>query len=711
MQIIQTIRDKGAAIVIAVIALSLIGFLLMDAKSGSNKFFNSLSGGLGKVNGESIEKTTFDKKYNYAYEQAKQQSAQTGQSPNGEQVREQVWNQLVNEAIFYDEASKLGIEFTGKELTSVLYSNDPSNPLMSDRSMVDPATGKIDPAKVASAINTIKKAKGEQYDQINNQITEPQKLGSISSKYFSMLGASAYYPSWMQQAEAADAKNFANISYAFISYGEISDSTVKVSDNEIEAYVAKHKSQFKQEAGRMISYVTFSQAPSAADSQTTRDAVASLKTAFQAETNDAGFVVKNASAIPFDSSYVPKSQIRSAAVDTMAKLPVGTVYGPYVDNGSYVIAKVLGVKTYPDSLKASHILIPVDDPQTGQPIMPDSVAKKKADSILNAVKGGADFSVMAKQFGTDGTKDKGGDLGFFGYSGPMVPEFTLALFGKPVGTKEVIRTRFGYHVINITGEKGSSPAYKIAYVAKEIFTSEATFSKINLDATKLSSQKGAKEFDAYVAKTGLQKISWPNVVKENDYTIGQFQEARGLVRWAFEAKKGDVSEPFNIGDAFVVAIVDKIAEEGTQDASAARPMVEGIIRNQKKADIIIKKLGANPTPESAAAAYNKQVQVAGADSSITFNSPIIANLGNEPKVIGASFNKAYQAKPSPAFAGGMGVFVVKVNSIGSKPADSPEAAAQQASQRQVQVKAQVAAGWFEGLKNQATVKDNRSKYF
>lgn len=711
MQIIQTIRDKGAAIIIGVIALSLIGFLLMDAKPGGNGFFNSLNNSLGKVNGAAIERADFDKKFNYAYAQAQQQSAQTGQNPNGDQIREQVWNQMVNEGIFYAEAAKLGIEFTGKELSAVLYSNDQSNPLMQDQSMVDPATGRLDPAKVANAINVIKKAKGEQFDNINNQMLEPQRLTSVSGKYFALLNASGYYPSWMKEKDNAEAKNFANISYAYIPYGEISDSTIKVSDVEITDYVSKHKKQFKQEAGRLVSYVTFSQVPSAADSAATRDQVTALKPAFETETNVAAFVAKSGSAISYDSNFVPKSRAVSAFADSIGKLPVGSVYGPYIERGSYIIAKLMGVKTIADSAKARHILIPTIDPQTQQPVNSDSAAKKLADSVLAVINKGGDFAAMVKQFSSDeGSKEKGGVYDYFEY-GKMVPEFNDFCFNKPAGTRGVVKTSFGYHIIEAMGTKGSSPAYKIAYIAKEIFATEATFNVANQAASQLASQKTLKNFDAYVAKNGLQKINWPSVVKENDFSIGQLQDARTLVRWAYEAKKGDVSEAFNINNQFVVAVVEGVTEEGTQSAAAARAMVEGAVRNKKKADIIIKKLGAAPTPESAATAYNKQVQTAGADSSIVFINPIIPNVGMEPKVIGASFNKDYQTKSTPAIAGATGVFVVKVNSIGSKAADTPEQAVQNAAGRKNAVKTQAAAGWFEGLKNQASIKDNRSKFY
>ncbi|MGG9963975.1 peptidylprolyl isomerase [Ferruginibacter sp. SUN106] len=712
MQVIQTIRDKGAAVVIAVIALSLIGFLLMDANSGTKGgggFFKSLASNVGKVNGEAIEKSEFDRKYNAAYDMDKEQSAQSGRTTEPERIREQVWNQMVNEAIFYKEADKIGIDYTPAELNAFLYSNDPSNPMLQDKNMVDPATGKLDPAKVKLAIADLKKAKDKRLEMIQSRLTEPQRIASVSGKYFALLNASAYYPTWMQEKDKTEAKNFASISFVEVPFSVISDSTIRVSDDEINAYVDKHKKQFKQEEGRMISYVAYSQLPNSEDSANTKTIVAALKDSFVTAQNPAAFLARNASVIPFDTSYQAKAKIGSSATDTIIKQPIGTVYGPYIDGGNYVLAKVLGTKNYPDSVKARHILVPTADPQTGQPIMEDSVAKNKADSILTAIKGGADFAVLAKQFGTDGTKDKGGDLGFFGFSGPMVEEFNQQIFGKPVGTKEVIRTRFGYHVIELTAEKGSITAYKIAFMAKEISASPATISNANLNATKLSGQKTAKDFEAYIAKNGLQKFPSP-LIKENDYSVGQLQNAKPLVKWAFDASVGDVSEPFNIGNQFIVATLDKVQGEGVQDAKQARQMVEGVIRNKKKTEAIALKLGNPATLEAAAAVYNQQVLTAGADSSITFTSFMIPNVGPEPKVIGASFNKDNQTKISAPIEGNSGVFVIKVNSIGTKPADTPEAEALRKTQQITTIRNQVGAGWFEGIKEQAKIEDNRSKY-
>jgi len=188
------------------------------------------------------------------------------------------------------------------------------------------------------------------------------------------------------------------------------------------------------------------------------------------------------------------------------------------------------------------------------------------------------------------------------------------------------------------------------------------------------------------------------------------QDARVLVKWAFDAKKGDVSDQFNIGEQFIVATVDKVMEEGMQDVETARPKAEPAIRQEKKAEEIVKKLGANPTIESAAAAYAQKDTTAGADSSLTYSARAV-NGAAEPKLIGAIFNKDNQSKVAGPIVGNSGVYVFKVNSINSKPADTPEKALQNKTQAEAQLRSNATSLWLDGLKNQATIKDSRSKFY
>ena len=709
MQIIQSIRDKGAAIVIVVISLSLIGFILMDSRQGGNRLFNSLSSNVGKVNGENIELAYFNKRVKQTEDMQEQRSGQKGSATQTYQTREQMWNQIVAEKIFFAEAEKLGIEFTSKELSTVLLSNEQSNPLLQEQGMTDPATGKLDITKAQTALNNIKKFKGEQRDAVNAQIVDPLKLNSVVAKYSGLLNASVYYPGWMKEKDSAESKNFAVVSYVSIPYSEVPDSSITVSDADVNEYVQAHKDLFKQEKSRVISYASFSQLPNTADSERIKSQVSELKAPFAADSNAKNFVARNTSTIDFEDKFKPKSKFNIPTIDTIVSQPAGNVFGPYVDKGSYVIAKVLGSKQLPDSVKARHILIPVNDPRTGKAINADSTAKKLADSIYNAILGGADFAAMALKYSSDGSKDKGGDLGTYGY-GTMVPEFNDFTFENPVGSKKVVQTQFGYHVIEILNQKDFKPAYKIAFVGKEITASDATINNASLEATKAAAEKNKEALEKYLAKTGVHLTQAPAAVKENDYAVGTMQDARQLVRWAFEAKKGDVSEPYSIGDQFVVATVDNILEEGVQDVKAARPGCEVIVRNRKKSEVIIKKLGNAPTLESAAAAYNKSIQQAGADSSITMASQIINGLGMEQKVIGASFNKDYQAKVSPPISGTSGVYVIKISSVQAKPADTHEIAAKQITAKLGTLRGEI-GNWYEGLKKQASIKDNRSKYY
>ncbi len=719
MQIIQGIREKGAAVVIVVIALSLIGFILMDAMMGRNNAAGLMSGNIGKVNGESIEMDEFKKRVETQELQEEQQSGQKVNPGRAADIRNQVWNQIVAERVFYAEADKLGIDFTSKELSAVLSSDDPSNPLTQDPQMIDQATGKLDMNKVNQALISIKKMKGEQKDNVEARIIEPQKIASVSTKYFALLNASAYYPAWMEEKDTEESKGFANITYVSIPYTVISDSTIKVTDNEIEKYVQRNKELFKQEAGRMISYVTFSQLPNAADSARTKQQLESLKPGFIADTNAKSFLARNTSLKPLNEDYVWKSKMQGIYKDTIMSLQKGQVFGPYVEGSSYNLAKLVDIKQQPDSVRCRHILIKIANLKNGQldtEIRPDSVARRLVDSIATAAKAGADFNDLVLKYSDDpGSKGTKGEYSFT-KDNNLVDSFYRTVFYEPAGTKKVVmgidnNSYAGYHYIEVMGQYKFEPAYKVGYMSKEILASEETINKASLEATKLSAEKDAKSFDSYLKKNGIQKVTTPTLVKENDAQAGQLQDARQLVRWVFEAKAGEVSDPYSIGDQFVVAIVDKIFKEGTQDVATARPMAEGVIRDQKKAEEIIKKLSGKTTLESVAAVYGKEVLTAGQDSLLTFKSQIINGIGFEPKLIGASFNKANMNKVSEPIAGKTGVYVFRLNSISSKAANTTEEAKQFRTEQTAALRSQAVLNWFEGIRKKATVKDNRSKFY
>ncbi len=711
MQIIQKIRDKGAAIVIGVIALSLIGFILMDANLGANRSSTGNGATVGEINGSPVD----SKDYQDRIKQIEDQYGGRMSGPQLYYIRQNAWDQMVTEKVLNTEFEKLGLVFSPKELTSIIFSNDAPQTLK--QAFTNKTTGQYDIAKVQEWWQNAKKSKGEQRDALEKQIVEPVMFQALVNKYSSMIAASAYYPSWLKEKEAKEATTFANVSYVAIPYSTITDSTIKVTDDDITSYVSKHAAMYKQDGGRLLSYVAFSAIANAADTAAALSGVENLKNAFSADTNAKVFLTVNASAKPFEDVYVPKSKLTMAQKDTIASLPKDATFGPYIDGSDFVIAKMIGTKTLPDSIKCRHILIGTADRQTGQALMTDSAAKKRADSVELAINSGANFDELEAKYSTDEAahKDKGVmtfDVATIQDKEKFAAEFGEFLMNEKGETRKVIKTGFGYHYIEILEKKNPQTTYKIAYLAKEISASEETINAASAQASKLSAEaRDIKALDAYVAKNHLQKVDVPNLIKESDFQLGGLQDAREIVRWAFGAKAGDVSETqFKSGEQFIVGAVDKIVPAGLPDAKSARPMTELLVRNQKKAEQIKTKLTATPTLESAAAAYSKTVAIAGADSSLTFTSTIINEIGQEPKVIGAAFNKAYQAKASEPIVGTSGVYVIKVNSTGTKATDTPEVAAQKESDRKKALAQQVNSGWFEALKKLSVIKDERSKF-
>jgi peptidyl-prolyl cis-trans isomerase D len=711
MSIIQTIRDRGAVIVIAIIALSLIGFLLMDSRSGTGKLFG---GGntttLGSVNGDKIELEDFNSKV-----KDMEQQNPNGGAGQSEQIRQSTWDQMVAEKIVTQQFDNLGIAFTPKEMLSIMFSQDAPQQLK--QAFTNKETGQYDIEQARQWWAQTRKTKNEeQRNAITTQVIEPMRLNSLYTKYTSLIAGSLYIPKWLAKEQAEQKSSFANISYVAASYTLISDSVVKVSDKEIEDYLDKNKLKHKQDGGRMISYVSFSALANGQDSVRIKQSLGDLRPKFSADTSAKTFLVRNSSAIDFFDGYTPKGKMQMPDKDSIISLLDGGVFGPYIDGKNYVLAKKISTKILPDSFKCRHILIGTNDPQTGQAIMPDSTAHKIADSVATAIKNGANFDSLEAKYSTDKVAHK--DNGVMNFDLTTIQgenfakEFGDFLLNEQGETKKVVKTQFGWHYIEILDKKNLQPAYKIAYLAKEIAPSDETINAANAAATKLSGQARDKPaFEKYVAQNGLKEVSLPTLVKENDFQIGGLQDARQIVKWAFDAKEGEVSEPFSMKDEFVVAVVDRKVSEGVPDVKTARPLVESTIRNMKKADEIKKKLNNPSTLEAAAKVYNLQVLNTGADSTLTFDAQIINGIGNEPKVGGASFNKAYQAKVSPPIAGNTGVFVIKVNSVSAKKPASPEMQIQQKS-AEMNRNLQAALGQsFTSLKKMATIKDNRSKFF
>ena len=717
MSIIQSIRDKGAWIIIGLIALALIAFIVQDAfQGGSSRLFGGPSNSLGKVNGEKIDRIEFEEKFKQMEEQMRANNYPTDEA-NLLAQRNNLWDSYVQRILLNDEFDKLGIEVTDKELGDILYGANPPQDLR--QQFTDPATGQYDAQGAYQKIQELRRQKNSaMYKNFFGEYLPALILQRQREKLQSMISGSSYVPKWMVEKSNLENSQISSISFVTIPYATIADSTIKVTDNDINDYVNKRKQAFQQDKATAIEYVAFDASPSPSDSSVVHQQLSNLKDSFARATDIEEFLKRENSVTPYYNSYITRKEIKIPNIDTIVKQPVGSVFGPYLDPGmnggaNYVLARIVAAKQVPDTVKARHILVATHtQDNTGQlvEVREDSTAKRIIDSIELAIRNGANFDTLVAKYSDDpGSKQKGGVYETV-VSGQMMAPFNDFLFDRPVGAKGVVKTDFGYHYIENLSQKGGSNAYKIAYFSKQIFASDSTIQAANASAIQFAGEtRNQKSFDENAKKYKVNKINAADI-KPLDGTIsGLNGNARELIRWIFnDASIGDVSDhPFHIGDKFVVPILTQSYEKGIMDASRARPQVELMVRNQKKAKEIEKKIGNANSLEDISKAVNQPI---GQADSISFANPIINNVGREIKVTGAAFNNNYKGKRSPAIPGDLGVFVIQVKNFGAISNPGMDVKQQQMMMNQQQ-KYMTGGRWEEVLKKSASIKDNRYKFF
>jgi peptidyl-prolyl cis-trans isomerase D len=716
MSIIQDIRDKYAKVAVVAIALALIGFILTDYFSGRG---GGASGGgsksLGSINGSSVNATEFAKKVEAMEANMRNQGYPASMATS--QAIDEVWKQEINNVVLQGELDKLGMKIGKKELGDILYGpNMPADlkQQLSDENGYDPIRAKQKIDKMLKDKNTPQ----EQKNNFNNYVAQ-LKQQRLSDKYIALHTSSIHYPRWYLEKQNADNSQIAKVSLIREFYTSIVDSTVKITDKEIAEYVSKHKKDFKQEESRSISYATFNAAPSAGDSLQIKNQLLSLKPEYDT-TKDASVFLSRNGVTKLSDIYKGVSLLPASAKDTIQRLGKNQVFGPYLDGGTYMLAKLLDTKVLPDSVKCRHILLGVTD-RSGQPIMPDSVAKFRVDSVAAAIRSGANFDELETKYTTDQAAHA--EKGVMTFSSAAIQgegfakEFgQFILFdGKP-GDKKVLKTQFGWHYIEIMAFIKPQTSYKVEYLSQEILASQETDSKAQEEANQFAADsRDEKAFDANFEKTQRPKGQTKGIatnIKPNDAQVQGIGYSRTLVRNIYDAKRGEVLKPERVDFNYVVAVVTGVFEEGTQSPAVARMQVERILINKKKAELLKQKVGKITTLEAAAAALGgKQIEVI---DSVRLNSS--SKIAYEPKIGGAAFNPANKGKVVPeVLEGQSGIYVVRIDSVGTTPVTVGDIA-EQRNNRVQQMKQYVSnpqspANPLSVLKNAATINDKRSRRY
>lgn len=712
MALINKIRERSG-IAVAVIAIALILFIvggdLFYGSGGRGGLFGGNSNKIGEIAGTSIDAQAFQAKLDVARANYEQQAGRALQEQEVQQLRNQVWEQMIFDIAYKEEFEKLGLKVTPDELREMIQGTKNLSPMIKQQ-FTDPQTGEYDRNRHIEFINAA----------AGNQLPAPQKMAwdqikesaiqqRLLEKYNALLSTSTFVTTAEAKKEYEGQVTKADAKYLYVPYFSVNDTTIKVTDSQLSDYLSKHKAEYQGYDSRSFDYVVYQVAPTKEDSAALYDDIKSFAKGLAAATDPQAYASANSEVrVPYER---PASQLSNDLKAALATAIPGAVIGPFKEGNVYSIHRFEGTTTDTTfTTRASHILIRSDK---NAPDSVKAIARKQAQDILDQVKQGADFETLARTNSQDGSAQQGGDLGFF-TKGTMVKPFNDAVFGMSGAglVPNLVETEFGYHIIKVTEPK-SNIKYKVASISRELQASESTRNAIYQKAESLrSSVDSDKEFEEAVKKDGKLVMLKADRVFPDAASFNTIQNAREVVLWAFndDTKVGSVSNRvFEVGDNFIVAAVRAKSDKDNPKVDDFRDALTAKVRNEVKGEQILKKLGgASGTLEQIAEKYGAGAIIEAANE-ISFATGILTTPGVDPIAVGKIFSLA-AGKRSKPFVGENGVFIVETTSITNAPAIADYS----------QYKAQVLqrSGGFgasylanQAIRDNAKIKDNRAKFF
>ena len=702
MAVLGNLR-KNSFVLIAVIGMALFAFVIAGVFDGSG--FQSQEP-IGIVNGEELSVTDFrnqidvlKKSYNF----------------NDLQALTTAWDESVRSKLLSQQIDELGIGSSRDHLEFFL-SQSPS--FNSDERFLNDA-GIFDVNKFSNFIAELKEINPQSYSQWSLQEEQFNKQIKFNS-YFNLVTSGFNSTFFEGKNQYLKSNNIADISFVKIPYSTVNDSLISVSSSEIRSYIKDNPADFDQKSVRSFDYVIFNESPSVKDETDLRNKINSLLNEREEynqvsklnevipgflTTPNLDFFLSENSDVPYDSIYRPKGYFSSSHAQMIFNLENNNTYGPYVDGDFLKISKMLDKKRN-GNVRASHILIAYNGSQGSNPQITrtKNEAKNEANRILKLARSNPDnFSSYAIDFSDGPSKSNGGDLGFF-QEGNMVKPFNDFVFNNRVGRIGLVETDFGYHVIKIVAKED---VVLVGTLALKNIPSERTSDSIFNIASKFEIELSNIGDFNQTAESFDFEVKSLNNIGVLDHDLPNMENQRRLVQWLFnEETEVDDFKRFDLSrGGYVIAKLTDKAEEGLMKPELASITVLPILKNKKKAKIIISDNKKFKNLEDLASNNNLEILNVSALNQVT---PIVAQAGFEPKVIGKAFGLEINSI-SDLFEGETGVYMIKLNSI--KSADELESYTPFENQLTNKFRSNVDFSIVQSLKKSADISDNRNDYY
>jgi len=700
MGIMGFLRNRAGLLVVWAIGFALVAFLLGEIIPQLMGTVGPNQNEVGKIDGESIDYASFNAEVEMGVNNMRQQMGGAVNEQMNAYVIENVWNQRVSRALLEKEIDRIGLNVGSSELNDMVSGQNPSPQII--QSFTNPETGEFDRNNLSVFLTNIRNEppNSEQKQQWENFLMVI-KNDRLQQKYNQLIQNSVYVTSLEANEDYVQRNKIANFSYVLMDYASVSDKDIKLTDQDYKDYYNENKALFNNPVeSRSIEYVAFNAQPSATDSAAVKQKASELATEFATAENDSLFASIN-SETKYPVVYYRKGQLSPALDTALFGAAAGSVVGPFYSNGTYEMAKVIDSRMSPDSVTASHILL--------NPALEGGLpqAQAKADSIKNLIQNGADFTELALTFGTDATRNDGGKLGTFARG--AMPPIEDAVFNGRTGDVLVLSTQFGVHVIRIDNQKGSSRVVKAAIIDRSVQSSKETMNEAYAKASSFFGKVNDKNFSEVAKSEGYQVQVGENIVPMQS-SFQDLSNPREIVRWAFDAKVGEVSEKvFELENQYVVARVSEVREEGLLPLETVKKDIQPAVLNRAKAKQLKEKTdsalqGASSIAQVAQKLGKSPVKV----ENIVFANPIIPGVAQENRVVGTVFG-LQPAALSKSIEGNQGIYIVSVQDFVNP--SQPQNLLSIKQQNLSAITQRVPGAIYQVLQDNAKIEDNRVRFY
>lgn len=706
MGIIGSIR-KHSGWAVAIVGIAIIAFIFSDLTKNNNRMPD-----MGKINGTTISAQVFNERVT---EFENNYKAQTGRAQidneTESQIRDQVWQSLVQEELFGEQMALLGIEVTPAEVND-MYAGTFIHPYLSQM-FTDPTTGQYNVQQV--------KYLTDNFDQLDStmrlqwvELEKQIKTDRAQQKYTNMIQQGLYTPKAIANYVAKLGATATDSRVVMASYMNVKDDEVSPEEADYKTYYDNHKNEYRvRDEVRNIDFVLFPINPTQEDMAQIQADVEKVWSELQTTEDDMAFFVSAESDTPYDSSYVKASSFGAPMDSIIASKSAGEFIEPRIVGNAWVLGKVENSAMRPDSVRASIIWV-LNNRAGGNITRSEAQAKERADSVLMQVRRGMPFETAVDQY-TDGDKSKQGDEGWqtdgsYGF-------LNEDIINTGVGECFVIEhpQKVGYCVVKVTGKTTPSKKYRVALITHNIEPSNTTEKNVYNQANKFMGEN--RTYAEMVAAAQQQNMMVRNAqVSKMSNSVAGLPDVREVVRWAFDddVEENTVADKvFNTDNAYIVVALKEIYPVGVLPLDKVRPMIESQVRLDKKAELLMARVeeAVKATKDINAIATRLGATVDSV-TNVNYNDSYLNRYGMEPKVQAAIVLSKEGSLVGPV-KGANGVYVANIDARRQVITgdEALQSAAESIRQQMNNVNGQKVNGVFTMLKDKSKIVDQRNEYF